>query len=243
MRIADRLKEKYISRIDELIASGAALPMRQHSRQTGSNFLSGESTYQHYNLASWAEFVEWRTSCTAVLDQCVPKGSLLRQTVDHFPRLGNKPSEVEFAVAFLKSVTHELNSGMLDSFAQKIEAETLSDYLDQATSLLRGGDHAHNLIAAAVISGAALERTLRSICGSLVPPEPVLNDKGMRLQLNALIDSLKRRDVFNELMAKHLRAWASIRNSAAHGDFEALTRQQVEAMVAGVVGFVAEHVK
>ena len=57
------------------------MPMKQHSRQTSYNVLSGESTYHHYNLASQPEFVEWRTSCIAVLDQVVPQGSLLRKTV------------------------------------------------------------------------------------------------------------------------------------------------------------------
>ena len=83
MKVTDRLKAKYISRLDELIAAGdTLLAMQRHSRRTSYNYLSGESTYRHYDLANWPEFVEWRTSCIAVLDQVVPPTSLLRPTVE-----------------------------------------------------------------------------------------------------------------------------------------------------------------
>lgn len=61
--------------------------------------------------------------------------------------------------------------------------------------------------------------------------------------MNALIDSLKKRGVFNELQAKELRAWAALRNYAAHGNFSEFTRDQVESMVAGVLRFVTEHAR
>ena len=89
MALAERIRTKYIARIDELIASGTGMPMKPHSRQTSYNMISGESTYHHYNLASKPEFIEWRTSCIAVLDQVVPQSSLLRKTVDSLHTLGS----------------------------------------------------------------------------------------------------------------------------------------------------------
>lgn len=243
MGITDGLKAKYAVRLDELIASGSAMPMKQHARQTSYNMLSGESRYHHYNLASWPEFVEWRTSCIAVLDQVVPPWSLLRKTVEIIGAATNEPSKVEFIVGFLRSVKKELDAGSLESFARHIEAKVLSDYLQQAVTTLTGSTDEPNHIAAAVIVGASLERTLRSLCASLSPEEPITNDRGANLGMSALIDALKRRHVFNEVQAKQLRAWAAIRNSAAHGDFAAFSRRQVESMVRGIEAFVVEHTK
>jgi hypothetical protein len=243
MALADRIKTKYITRIEELIASGTCMPMKQHSRQTSVNIISGQSTYQPYNLASKPEFIEWRTSCIAVLDQVVPESSLLRKTVNGLDTLGSEPTKIEFMVGFLRSVRKELETGSLDSLAMQIEAEVLSDYLDQASAVLLGAKDEPNHIAAAVIAGASLERCLRTLCDAQAPVEPTVNEKGAPLGMNALIDSLKKREVFNELQAKELRAWAALRNYAAHGNFTEFTREQVESMVAGVLRFVTEQTR
>src|SRR6266480_317519 len=240
MGIADRMKDKCLARLDELIQSGEAIPMRQHSKITSSNYLTGETRYRHYDLASWPEFVEWRTSCTAVLDQIVPTASLLRKTVDQFHTLDNEPNKVQFAMAFLRSVKKEVENGSLDSLALQVESAVLSDYLGQAELILKEtiGELTH--VPAAVLAGASLERSLRTMCLCLEPPERVVNDKDGFLGMNALIDALKRRQVFNELQAKQLRAWAAIRNSAAHGKFEEFTRHQVEQMLEGIGAFLAQ---
>ena len=243
MALAERIKSKYLARIDELIASGGGMPMKSHSRQTSYNMLSGQSTYRHYDLASRPEFIEWRTSCIAVLDQVVPESSLLRKTVDALDTLGSEPEKVEFLVGFLKSVRKELESGSLDSLAMQIEAEVLSDYLDQALAVLAGGRDEPNHIAAAVIAGASLERCLRTLCEALSPPEPTKNEKGASLGMTALIESLKKRSAFNELQAKELRAWAALRNAAAHGNFSEFNRDQVDSMVGGIVRFVTESAR
>jgi hypothetical protein len=243
MALAERIKARYTARIDELVASGTGMPMKPHSRQTSYNMLSGESTYRNYNLASKPEFIEWRTSCIAVLDQVVPGTSLLRKTIDNLHALGNEPANIEFMIGFLRSVRKELEAGSLDSLAMAIEAEVLSDYLEQASAVLAGARDEPNHIAAAVIAGASLERCLRALCHALSPPEPTINDKGAYLGMTALIDSLKKRTAFNELQAKQLRAWAALRNAAAHGNFAEFDREQVESMVAGVLRFVTEHAK
>lgn len=112
MSLTERVKVVYLDRLTELIQSGESIPMKPHSRVTSSNFLTGEKTYRHFNLASWSEFVEWRTSCIAVLDQVVSPASLLRKTVDHFDQLSNEPDRVEFAISFLRSVRAELERAL-----------------------------------------------------------------------------------------------------------------------------------
>ena len=67
------------------------------------------------------------------------------------------------------------------------------------------------------------------------------NAKGEPKTLNPLIDDLKKANVFNELKAKQLRAWADVRNAAAHGEFAKFNRQDVEQMLVGVQNFLADY--
>jgi hypothetical protein len=55
-------------------------------------------------------------------------------------------------------------------------------------------------IPAAVLAGAVLEKALRGLCQKCNPPIPIFKNTNEPLQLNALIDALKRADMFNELM-------------------------------------------
>jgi len=242
MSLPLKVKNKYIGRLEELIQQGQKLPLIQKSKCTGGNYLSGEKTYKHYEVVSWPEFVEWRTSCTTLLDQIIPKNNVHRSTVDNLITLSSKPDELEFATSFLKSIKCDLESGFLESIALEIEAELTADYIGQAERLLSGetsGKYSH--IPAAVLAGAVLEKTLKTICNQLSPPESVINDKGAPIKLNGLIDTLKKRNVYNELVAKQLRAWADIRNKAAHGDFDEFTKNQVESMISGVSVFLSQN--
>lgn len=242
MGLIGRLKEKLLTELDELVQTGEAIPMCQHSQSKVANFITGEVKRRDYNMASYPEFVEWRTSSIAILDQVVPSSSLLRKTVDSFHTLNNEPSKVEFAVAFLRSVRKELARGSLDSLALQIEAAVLTDYMTQAAGLLAQTREESTHIPAAVLAGASLERSLRTLCQALEPPEPVTNERDDFLGMGALIDALKKRQAFNELQAKQLRAWAAIRNSAAHGKYDEFSRHQVEQMIEGIDAFLAQHV-
>ncbi len=242
MGITDRVKDKYIARLDELIQAGQGIPMKQHS-ELRSDFITGESNYLHYKLASWPDLFEWPTSCIAVLEQVVPKSSLLRKKLEKFNILGKESSELEFAVSFLKSVKTEIQNGFLDNLALQIESEVLADYLAQAASILKGEKNEFAHIPAAVLAGASLEKTLKTLCDTLIPPEPVLNEKNAPLGMSALIDALKKREVFNEVQAEQLRFLAAIRNSAAHGNFQEFDRQQVKMMIEGVRRFISQYLK
>ncbi|RZB38496.1 MAG: hypothetical protein SRB2_00244 [Desulfobacteraceae bacterium Eth-SRB2] len=114
--------------------------------------------------------------------------------------------------------------------------------MGQAEQLLSEGIKGkHDHVPAAVLAGAVLEKTLKTLCNRLSPPESTVNEKGKPLMLNALIECLKKRGVFNEIVAKQLRTWAGIRNSAAHGEFEQSNRKQVENMIIGIQSFMSQH--
>jgi len=115
--------------------------------------------------------------------------------------------------------------------------------MEQAEGLMSEGQPGRfDYVPAAVLSGAVLEKTLRSLCSKQSPPIAITSAKGVRLTLNPLIDELKKGGVFNELKAKQLRSWADIRNAAAHGEFEKFNRSDVDRMIQGVSDFLATHV-
>jgi hypothetical protein len=235
-----KIKERYLSRLDELILQAASLPTDSREIIASVSMDEGAS-YRTEQFMKLTGFVEWRTSVSSVLDVVVPHGSIHRKAVDGFPNLDNEIETRDYAVSFLKSVRYDFENGFFEDIASEIDAEISADYLSQAESLLsfsRPSDKGE--VAAAVISGAVLEHGLRMICTTLEPPEPTeVNNKN--LALGGLIEALKKRKVFNELTAKQLRSWADIRNSAAHGKFEEFNRSQVESMVSGVSEFLSRH--
>jgi hypothetical protein len=96
-------------------------------------------------------------------------------------------------------------------------------------------------VPAAVLSGAVLEKALRTLCDQQNPPISTNKSNGERKTLDPLITDLRKDRVFNETKAKQLRAWAAIRNHAAHGEFDQFTRKDVENMIRGIKNFLAEY--
>lgn len=234
------VKSKYISRFNQLIQTGSELKELSKQVQSGGNFITGETHYRTKYYLPYDEFTEWKTNCVSLLDVVVPVSSIHRKSVDRFHDLSSDPSTKNFGVSFLKAILHDFENGFLDDVQHQIDAELNADYLIQAESLIQNGVSEKAHIPAAVIAGAVLEHGLRSICESLQPPEPI-ESNGKRLTLGALIDSLKKRGIYNELTAKQLRAFADIRNAAAHGNFDEFTSNQVENMVNGIGSFLATH--
>jgi Tfp pilus assembly protein PilN len=142
----------------------------------------------------------------------------------------------------LRGVKDDFEQGFLDDLATAIEAEIASNYMGQAEHLLAEGQRGKfDHVPAAVLAGAVLENSLRTICGQQQQPIAINNSNGDFKTLSPLVDDLKRAGVFNEAKAKQLRAWADIRNLAAHGEFTQFTRSDVEAMISGINNFLADH--
>jgi len=133
----------------------------------------------------------------------------------------------------------DYDEGIFTDVAAAIEVEVVADYLTMAEQLFTDEPGPHRHIPAAVLAGAVLEDGLRRLCQRQTPPVDTRKANGDPKTLNPLIDDLKGVGVFNELKAKQLRAWADIRNAAAHGEFDKFGVQDVEAMLKGVGDFLA----
>jgi hypothetical protein len=162
--------------------------------------------------------------------------------LDYISHVKADRDDLNRCVGILQSFCQSIEEGLLDDLFLRVESEIAADYMGQAEQLLKEGqsgkfDH----VPAAVLSGAVLEKGLRTLCGQQQPPVLITDAKGDAKTLNPLIDDLKKANAFSELKAKQLRAWAGIRNAAAHGEFQAFTRNDVEQMVSGIQNFLAEY--
>jgi len=243
--IPPALRAKLLGRFDTLIAEGESLlksgtpvpPEHDYNELSQRHVVVREA----YLKIDWPRFVEWRAKATTLLDAIVPPKNAHRETVKQFRPLKCETSSVQWGLSNLKGLRDDLAQGFFDDIALRVESELTADYLGQAENLLTEGTPGkYDYVPAAVLAGAVLEKSLRTLCERHDPPIPIENDRGERKTLNPLIEDLKRADVISEIKAKILRSWAGIRNAAAHGDFEKFDRADVEQMVKGIENFLAE---
>jgi hypothetical protein len=123
----------------------------------------------------------------------------------------------------------DYEGGYLTSLRDLIQSEVFESELEQAQELFR----AQYLTAAAVIAGTVLETTLRQMC----------QDRGIPTgKLDKMNADLAKAGAYNSLVQKRITALAAIRNSAAHGNPNEFTRDDVSAMIRDVERFAATKV-
>jgi len=241
------LLSKYLARFDELIQKGRAIhdaikvepredyqPQR-HGVPTKISFLE-----TNRYIVDWEAFAKWKINYESLLERVIPPNNPQRKLIEEPRRSSTDKLDLEYSIYILEALKEEFEKGFLGDLLLQIEAEIAADYMGQAEQLLAEGQSGkYDHVPAAVLSGAVLEKALRTLCEKQVPPIATVNSKGEPLTLNPLIDALKKASVFNELKAKQLRAWTNIRNKAAHGEFDQFSRHDVEVMIRGIEDFLA----
>ncbi len=249
MKLPDAILAKTLARFDSLIADGRNIvASAQDIPAVVAKDVGWEGnqtvTQPAYKKIDPEKFVEWRTKTATLLALVIPQGHVHRKSVQEIAELQCAYELLQAAVSLLRGIKDDLEKGFLDDMAAAIEAEIACDYMGQAEQLLADGhrgkfDH----VPAAVLAGAVLENALRKLCDEQQPAIAKQDAKGNHKTLSLLVDELKKAGVFNEAKAKQLRAWADIRNLAAHGEFAKFTRGDVETMIAGINCFLADHLK
>ena len=234
------IRKQLLDGLDSLIQQGQSMPKDKIPRIRHG--FSGEVLEPASTQPSLEPFRSWCTSCVTLLSQIIPKEHIHWKWI---AAINDTSLFNEFLLditARLKSVRTDFEQGLFDDILLTIEVEISADYLGQAERLLQEGQPGkYDHVPAAVLSGAVLEKTLRSLCAKQSPPVSTLKPNGETKTMNGLIDDLKKSNYFNEAVAKQLRAWTAIRNHAAHGEFEEFTRQQVENMIPGINNFLANY--
>jgi len=240
MILPANLFNKYITRFHELITQREAIS-RLMILVPSYDY---PDSYVLENNADFRTLEKWKINCISLLSQCLPKDGVHQELTNKIGRLENKDKYLlEVCISNLKAIKEDFKQGFLGDLMLQLEAEIAADYMGQAEQLLAEGTSGkYDHVPAAVLSGAVLEKALRTLCIKPTPPISTIKANGEPLTLNPLIEAIKKAGIFNELKAKQLRAWADIRNQAAHGEFEKFTRSDVELMIKGIKNFLADYI-
>jgi hypothetical protein len=228
-----------LSRIDGLINRAKQIQKSETKRATGATTLTGEVVYER-NYTPAQDCEAWRCNLIAVVEAVVARDSALWKRFENIHSLNKRTSMIDHGLAFLIALREDIELGLLRRSEQRIEAAVTVDYLDMAERLLQDdASPTHRHIPASVLAGAVFEHGLRAL--ALRKGIETKKPDGEPLMLNGLIDALKRADVITELDAKSMRAWAGIRNAAAHGQFADVTEAKAKELIAGVTAFLAAN--
>jgi hypothetical protein len=187
-------------------------------------------------------YASWLTSCVALVDALNIKDGNLKSRTDILGKGEVTPETLDAKIGILVSLAENIDLGLLRNMEVKISGEISYDFMAQAEALLvEPGNLEHGYIPAAVLSGAVLERSLRTICEQASPCISVVKSSGEFKSMDALINELDQAKIVNSNGVKQLRAWAGLRNSAAHGRFEEFNKSDVQRMIAGVNDFISEN--
>ena len=227
----ENIKRKLLDQFHELSVKGYEL-------------MSGKNPDALFEEVDGSLYLRWRAQVVNLLDRVLPAKSSLRKRVSEFLNFREYASRANEILNTLCAVEADFKSGIFDDLEKRVEAVVSVDYMEQAEGLIHEStDASKSYIPAAVLAGAVLEKSLRTLCIKNDPPISVTKPGGKKKTMNPLIDDLKAADVFNEIYAKQLKTWADIRNAAAHGQFEAFTKEQVASMIAGINQFLVNYMQ
>jgi hypothetical protein len=146
---------------------------------------------------------------------------------------------MEFVVSALEGFIRYVENGLLEgiSIERKAQIDVVSDFLDQANTLLNTKEV--HPAAPTVIVGAALEEFLRNWV-----EEAGLSLQGKKPGIDAYAKTLREADSITKQDLKDITAWAGLRNHAAHGEWdEVKDKNRISLMMEGVNLFMRKYGK
>lgn len=177
------------------------------------------------------------TKMSSTIIQLSPPNSIYRTEVHDFNRIFH--SKWHYALnglmGILYALRHDYQSGYLKTFYEIVHADIFSNFLDMGDYLLEEG---YKDATAIVVSGV-LEQHLRNLCSK--NDIPLVNEKNKPLKASVMNDSLSSKSVYSKTDQKTVLSWLSIRNDAAHGNYENYEKEQVLLMLQGVRDFISRN--
>ena len=219
--------------------------LRQFERLDGRIRQIGDSKWQSYSGASFVDmemFAQWRAQVITLLSQIYQPSFLSKILSDISVKDGNRLTVFQSLVGIFKAAYEDFNNGMLSDLQAELEGQISVDFLQQAEALLDERSKVdYSYIPAAVLAGAVIEKSLRTLCSKQDPIIDVNTENGKAKKAQRLLDDLKKASVFTPVEAKQIESWLAIRNSAAHGKNDEFTRNDVASMIRGITDFLAKH--
>jgi hypothetical protein len=192
------------------------------------------------------EYDNERVDQTLFAGWAVNVQALIRSTFgaasDHYARVSALVTGDNLLVAaisllsVLKGAKSAWEQGYVFDIRALARADVEADFIEQASALLSAGYE----LPAAVLAGAVLEEHLRSVA----PPWGVAihNAQGKPLTMDPLNNELKRVGAYDGIMQKRILYFASLRNDAAHGNWQPGRSEDVRSMIGGVID-ICDRVK
>ncbi len=217
-----RIDKLIVQRFEELDTKATAV---QQTRKLDFITLEGVS---FFNVDS-PFFIEWATSVLNLLQRVFGEQSAHYQNFHGvFKTQCRSESSFENSRAVFRAAKEDFTGGYLFNLTGLVKAEVLSDSLEQATELLNAGYKD----PACVLAGISLEVALKDLCTR----ETISHGKADRMNTD-----LCKAGRYNMAKQKQITAWAELRNKAAHGDWAAYSKADVEDFVQGVQRFIADY--
>lgn len=219
--------------------------LKQFNRLDGRIKKIGDSQWESYSGRLFVDremFAQWRAQVITLLSQIYRPSFLSKILSDPSVNDGNRLAGFQSLVGVFKAAYEDFNNGMLSDLQAEVEGQISVDFLQQAEALLdERSEVDYSYIPAAVLAGAVIEKSLRTLCARQDPAIDVNNENGKAKKAQRLLDDLKKASVFTPVEAKQIESWLAIRNSAAHGKNDEFTRNDVASMIRGITDFLAKH--
>lgn len=185
-----------------------------------------------------SSFRRWSTQAGSVLAEVFHEHHPVRRAWDLVDQDAEYPGiihSLDTLEGIFRGATELVRQGHIGTFAATVQAETLSELLDQADDLASQG----HVAASAVVAGGALETHLRH----LVDRHGIafVGDGSMEKYNTAIAQARNAGTVvYSATDGKLVTAWGGIRNEAAHKpmDFKRPV-DGVSAMILGIREFLA----
>jgi len=177
------------------------------------------------------------TSARNLLQNVLGKDSVHFEAFDQVAEDAYEADDLQYRAQELVGVIHaardDIASGFIFNRDLLISATNFGDILEQAQHLLSAGYKD----AAAVLTGAVLESSLRKLCdkrGVAYTPKETMEPLNVKLAKDG---------AYQRMTQKMITTWGDLRNNAAHGDFDKYAEADVQQMLQWVSGFVEQQLR
>jgi len=145
---------------------------------------------------------------------------------------------VQSLAGILRSLREAYQNGYFQSIQELVHAELFDDFLEMAEHLLEN----NYKDAAAIMVGSVLESHIKKMCiKSGLPITTSVKGKNVITKADVLNADLVKNGTYNKLQQKQITAWFGLRNEAAHGNYQAYKKEEVDLMLKGVRQFILQN--
>lgn len=195
-------------------------------------FLSQSKYPDASDVISDVKVNQMLTRCLVAVERAAGnKSTYFKRAMSIEAESGNNWDRLASLIGVVDSLLHNIREGYLKSFEELIHGDVFSDFLEMASHLLASGYKD----AAAVIGGSTLEAHLKQLCIKNGIPT---DNAGKPKKADTINSDLSGANIYSKLDQKNVTAWLGLRNNAAHGDYSAYQKEQVNLLLTSIQDFI-----